>query len=171
MVPTQWTVIIDRPDAHGIRYSRTTRPLTIHAGGYQLDEPRRADKPFEGHPMLRDFHLRALPREVRLPAGSTIVPIDQHTANVAINLLEPRAPDSLLRWGCLDAIFEAREYGEPHMVDKLAREMLARDPALKAEFQRKPHDDPAFAGASRAHLAFFFERSPWHAAAVDGAQP
>jgi hypothetical protein len=97
--------------------------------------------------------------------------MDQRAANVAINLLEPQAPDSLLHWGYLDAIFEAKEYGEPRVVEKLAREMLAKDPALKAEFQRKLHDDPAFAGDSRARLAFFFERSPWYAAQDVGAYP
>jgi hypothetical protein len=171
VVPAQWTVIIDRLDAHGIRYRRITQPLTVRAEGYQLDEPRWADKPFEGHLMLRDFRLRALPREVRLPVGSVIVPMDQRAANVAINLLEPQAPDSLLHWGYLNAIFEAKEYGEPRVVEKLAREMLAKSPALKAEFQRKLHDDPAFAGDSRARLAFFFERSPWYAAQDVGAYP
>ncbi|GAA0257117.1 M14 family metallopeptidase [Rhodanobacter caeni] len=171
VVPAQWTAIIERLDAHGIGYLRTTQPLTIHAEGYQLDEPRWADKPFEGLLMLRDFRLRALPRQVHLPAGSAIVPMDQRAANVAINLLEPQAPDSLLRWGYLDAIFEAKEYGEPRVVEKLAREMLAKDPALKAEFQRRLHDDPAFAGNSHARLAFFFERSPWYAAQGVGAYP
>jgi len=49
--------------------------------------------------------------------------------------------------------------------------MLARDPALKAAFERKLHDDPAFAADSRARLMFFFERSPWYAAQDVGAYP
>jgi hypothetical protein len=100
-----------------------------------------------------------------------IVPMDQRAANVAINLLEPQAPDSLLHWGYLDAIFEAKEYGEPRVVEKLAREMLAKNPALKAAFRRKLHDDPACAGDSRARLTFFFERSPWYAAQDVGGYP
>ena len=171
VVPAQWTAIIDKLDAHGIRYRRIDHPLTIHAEGYQLDDPSWASKPFEGHLMLRDFALHAVPREVTLPAGSVIVPLDQRAANVAINLLEPQAPDSLLRWGFLNAIFEAKEYGEPRVVEKLARDMLARDPSLKAEFDRKLHDDPAFAANSEARLEFFFERSPWYAAQLVGAYP
>jgi hypothetical protein len=170
-VPAQWTAIIDRLDAHGIAYRRLDRPLTIRAEGYQLDDPKWADKPFEGHLMLRGFTLHAVPREVTLPAGSAIVPLDQRAANVAIELLEPQAPDSLLRWGFLDAVFEAKEYGEPRVVEQLARDMLARDPALKAAFERKLHDDPAFAADSRARLMFFFERSPWYAAQHVGAYP
>jgi len=171
VVPVQWTAIIDKLDAHGIRYSRIDHPLTIHAEGYQLDDPTWATKPFEGHLMLRNFTLHAVPREVTLPAGSVIVPLDQRAANVAIQLLEPQAPDSLLHWGLLNTIFEAKEYGEPRVVEQLAREMLAKDPALHAKFERKLHDDPAFAASSNAHLQFFFEHSPWYAAQHVGAYP
>jgi hypothetical protein len=171
VVPAQWTAIIDKLDAHGIRYSRIDHPLTIHAEGYQLDDPKWATKPFEGHLMLRDFILHAVPREVTLPAGSVIVPLDQRAANVAIQLLEPQAPDSLLHWGYLDATFEAKEYGEPRVVEKLARELLAKNPALKTEFERRLHDDPAFAASSGARLQFFFEHSPWYAAQHVGDYP
>ena len=171
VVPAQWTAIIDKLDAHGIQYRRIDHPLTIHAEGYQLDDPSWASKPFEGHLMLRGFALHAVAREVELPVGSVIVPLDQRAANVAINLLEPQAPNSLLHWGFLNAMFEAKEYGEPRVVEKLARDMQARDPALKAEFDRKLHDDPAFAASTNARLEFFFERSPWYAAQQVGAYP
>jgi murein tripeptide amidase MpaA len=171
VVPAQWTAIIDKLNAHGIAYQRTLHPLKIDAEGYQLDAPRWADKPFEGHLMLRDFTLHTLPREVTLPPGSVIVPLDQRAANVAINLLEPQAPDSLLHWGYLDAIFEAKEYGEPRVVEQLARTMLAQNPALKAEFARRLHDDPAFAADPAARLQFFFRRSPWYAAQQVGNYP
>ncbi len=171
VVPAPWTAIIDKLDAHGIRYSRIDHPLTIHAEGYQLDDPTWANKPFEGHLMLRDFTLYVVPREMTLPAGSVIVPLDQRAANVAIELLEPQAPDSLLHWGYLNAMFEAKEYGEPRVMEKLAREMLAKNPALHAEFERRLRDDPAFAASSNARLQFFFERSPWYAAQHVGAYP
>ncbi|WP_426702464.1 M14 family metallopeptidase [Rhodanobacter sp. Col0626] len=171
VVPAQWTAIIDKLDAHGIQYRRIDHPLTLRAEGYQLDDPKWAGKPFEGHLMLRDFTLREVPSEVTLPAGSVIVPMDQRAANVAIQLLEPQAPDSLLHWGYLNAVFEAKEYGEPRVVEKLARDMLAKDPALKAEFGRRLHDDPAFAASTGARLQFFFEHSPWYAAQHVGAYP
>jgi len=164
-------VLIDRLDAHGVSYRRLSHPVKVSAQGYQLDQPRWAANPFEGHLMLRDFELHAEPRELTLPAGSVVVPLDQRGANVAIELLEPQAPDSMLRWGYLDAIFEPKEYGEPRVLEKLARDMLAADPALKAAFERKLHDDPAFAADPRARLMYFFERSPWYAAQHVGAYP
>jgi hypothetical protein len=171
-VPAQWTAIIDKLDAHGIHYRRLEHPLKIEAEGYQLDHPQWGSQPFEGHLMLRTFSLQDVPaHEVELPVGSVIVPLDQPAANVAINLLEPQAPDSLLRWGFLNAMFEIKEYAEPRVLEKLARDMLARDPALKTEFEQKLHDDPTFAANPGARLEFFFERSPWYTAQRVGAYP
>lgn len=56
-------------------------------------------------------------------------------------------------------------------LEQLARAMLAKDPALKAAFAKKLHGDPAFAAASRARLAFFFERSRGNAVQHVGAYP
>lgn len=171
VVPAQWTRVIDRLDAHAIAYRRTTRPLTITAQGYQLDAPHWAAKLFEGHLMLRDFTLAPTTRTVTLASGSAIVPLDQRAANVAIELLEPQAPDSLLHWGYLDAIFEPKEYGEPRVLEQLARAMLAKDPALRTEFEHRLQADPAFAASPRARLEFFFERSPWYTVQGVGAYP
>ncbi|WP_199100342.1 M14 family metallopeptidase [Dyella sp. ASV21] len=170
-IPAQWDQIIAKLDAHGIGYQRLTRAVKVKAGTYQLDHPQWANKPFEGHLMLRDFQLSEVNREVELPAGSVIVPMNQRGANVAIHLLEPQAPDSLLRWGFLNAIFEIKEYGEPRVLEKLARDMEANDPALKAAFDQKLHDDPAFAASPEARLMYFFERSPWYSAQDVGAYP
>jgi len=121
--------------------------------------------------MLRDFAIAAKREKVDLPPGTVIVPIDQPAANVAANLLEPRAPDSLVRWGFLDAIFEQKESPDARVAEKLAREMLAKDPALKAEFEAKVAGDPAFAKDPAARLAFFYERSPWYATQKVGVYP
>lgn len=170
-VPAPWTDVIARLDAHGIHYRRTTRPITISASAYQLDDPQWMAKSFESHLMLTAFKTSTVQRTVTLPPGSAIVPMNQRAANVAINLLEPQAPDSLLRWGFLNAIFEAKEYAEPRVLEQIGRQMLASDPALKAAFEQKLHDDKAFAASPSARLNYFFERSPWWSAQSVGAYP
>jgi hypothetical protein len=57
------------------------------------------------------------------------------------------------------------------VLEELAREMMAKDPKLKAEFERKVSSDPAFAASSYARLEFFYERSPWYAANRVGLYP
>ena len=171
VVPAQWTQVIGKLDAHGIAYRRLDRPAKVKVQAYQLDQPQWATKPFEGRLMLREFVQSTAVREAELPAGSVIVPMDQRAANVAVELLEPQAPDSLLRWGFLDAIFEPKEYGEPRVLEKLARDMMAKDPALNPAFERRLREDAAFAASPSQRLMFFFERSPWYAAQGVGAYP
>jgi len=77
-------------------------------------------------------------------------------------LLEPQAPDSLLAWGKFNNAFEQKEYMEDYVAEDVARDMLARDPALKAAFAQKLKDDPKFAADPAARLAFFYRRhSAW----------
>ncbi len=170
-IPAQWTEVIDRLDAHGIPYTRTTKAVQVHAERDELTQPKWADKPFEGHHMLKDVAIAPTKEDVELPAGTVIVRSDNTDAVLALNLLDARAPDSVLRWGYLDAIFEPKEYGEPRVLEALARKMIAEDPAVKAEFDEKVKNDPALAASPRARLMFFFERSPWYTAQKVGAYP
>jgi hypothetical protein len=90
-----------------------------------------------------------------------VVPMDQRAAKVAIHWLEPQGPDSAVTWGLFDAVFEQKEYGEPYVLEKLAREMLANDPKLKAEFEEKLRTDREFAANPYGRLNWFYQRSPW----------
>jgi murein tripeptide amidase MpaA len=171
IVPAQWQDVIARLDAHGVRYQRLTCSVKLQGTSYQIDDPAWSERPFEGHHMLQTFKASRITREDFLPVGSVVVPLDQPGANVAIELLEPQAEDSLLRWGYLDAIFEPKEYGEPRVVEKLARDMLQHSPNLAAEFASKLKTDPTFATSPQRRLEFFFERSPWYAAQDVGRYP
>ncbi len=63
-------------------------------------------------------------------------------------------------WGFFSAIFEQKEYGEGYVTEKLAREMLAKNPELKKEFDEKSKDEK-FAKSAFARLSFVFEHSPY----------
>jgi hypothetical protein len=95
------------------------------------------------------------PRDVG--AGALFVPIAQPNARLAMAILEPRAPDSMAAWGEFNNAFEQKEYMESYVAEAVAREMLAADPALKAEFEAKVRDDAAFAADPAARLQFFHQ--------------
>jgi hypothetical protein len=170
-IPPQWADVVDKLAEHGVRTERLSHAASIEAERYELTNPVWAEKPFEGRHMLREFAIATKREMFALPTGTVIVPLDQPAANVVANLLEPRAPDSMVRWGFLDAIFEQKESPDARVAEKLAREMLAKDPSLKAEFDAKVASDPAFAKDPMARLAFFYERSPWYATQEVGAYP
>ena len=92
---------------------------------------------------MMTFKDRQGARKRLFPAGSVLVPLAQPAGHVAMHLLEPEGPDSFVAWGFFNAIFEQKEYGEAYVLEKLAREMLANDPDLRREFEKRLVDDPA----------------------------
>ncbi|HEY6940938.1 M14 family metallopeptidase [Dokdonella sp.] len=171
LVPAGWTAVIAKLGEHRVRTERTKAPLQrLAVERYRLGAPQWSSAPFEGRHMLKDFTLASERAEADFAAGAVLVPLDQPAANVAVNLLEPRASDSLLAWGLLDAVFEQKEYPDARVAERLAREMLAQDPALQRAFDERLAD-PAFAKSPEARLAFFYERSPWYAAQRIGLYP
>jgi zinc carboxypeptidase len=173
VVPAQWTAVTDVLQAHGLRILKTSRAWEGEVETYRCEGPVWNERPFEGRQVLfnpgEGGTARAaspgrceLTRErLSFPAGSAVVPLDQRAALVAVHLLEPQAPDSLLAWGFFNAIFERKEYAEPYVLEPLARDMLAKDPNLKEEFERRLDDDEDFEKNPGARLEFFFRRSPW----------
>jgi hypothetical protein len=182
IVPPQWTHVIDVLSAHDVLMRRTTAPWSGQVERYRCSGMEWQSQPFEGHhPIFRGEQPGAQPghygqctlstETVTFPAGSVVVPLNQRLSKVAIHWLEPDAPDSALRWGLFDPIFEQKEYGEAYVLEKLAREDLAKNPALKAEFERRIQSDPHFAASPRARLEFFYDRSSWGAANHVGEYP
>ncbi|HET9484666.1 MAG TPA: M14 family metallopeptidase [Xanthomonadales bacterium] len=105
------------------------------------------------------------PERHAIAAGALFVPIAQPKARLVVALLEPQAPDSIAAWGGFNAHFEQKEYMEDYVAEAVAREQLARDPKLAAEFHRRLAEDPAFAQSPAARLGFFHRRhASWDAA-------
>jgi len=182
IVPPQWTHVIDVLAAHDVAMRRTSAPWTGKVESYRCSGMQWQGQPFEGrHPIFRGEGAGADPgrygtctlamETVTFPAGSVVVALNQRLSKVVLHWLEPDAPDSALRWGFFDSIFEQREYGEAYVLEKLARENMAKDPALKAEFERRIQTDARFAASPEARLKFFYERSPWYLANRVGQYP
>jgi hypothetical protein len=77
-------------------------------------------------------------------------------------LLEPQAPDNVVKWGSINTIFELKEYGADYIVEPLAAQLFAANPALKAEFDAELARDPAFAKNPRARLQWVYRHSPFY---------
>jgi murein tripeptide amidase MpaA len=181
IIPRQWTRVIDVLAAHQVEMQRTTATWTGEVQTYNCSDMQWNRPPFEGrHPIFagesgvepgKFGRCELTTRTMTFPAGSVVVPLDQRLSKVAIQWLEPQGPDSAMAWNFFDPIFEQKEYGEAYVVEKLAREMMAKDPKLKAEFEAKVANDPKFAASPQQRLDFFYERSPWYAANRVGEYP
>ena len=160
IVPVQWKDVIEVLTQHGVTMQTTKEARTFDIESYRFTDVKWASGPFEGR-LMPEFKVDVVHERRSFPAGSVIIPLAQQAAKVAMNLLEPQAPDSFVRWGFFNATFEQKEYGEDYVVEKLAREMLANDPKLREEYEKLLASDAAFASNPHARLQFFYRRSPY----------
>ncbi len=147
---------------HGIDFRTLAKPLRkAKLEAFRADKTAFAADSVEGHQRLTlegGWKLEA--RDVE--AGALFVPISQPKARLVMALLEPQAPDALAAWGEFNNNFERKEYMEAYVAEDVARAMLAKDRKLKAGFEQKLKDDPAFAKDPAARLDFFARRhSSW----------
>jgi Zinc carboxypeptidase len=163
LVPAAFSrMVAAKLDRHDIEYRRLDRAL---AGATVASF--RATSAKYGASTVESHHRLAVEGEWNhdtrdLTAGTLFVPIAQPKARLVMALLEPQAPDSLLAWGAFNNAFERKEYMEDYVAEEVARDMLAKDPTVRAAFEKRLREDAAFAKDPAARLDFFYQRhSAW----------
>lgn len=160
-IPPEYSFLADLLKIHGINSSSiTTSDTSILATRYKFKDVKFSETSYEGRQSIT-FNYDTYTEKINIPKGSFLFLTNQRTTRVLTHLLEPKSPDSFVRWGFMNQIFEQKEYYEDYVMEKLAEEMLADDSALKKEFEEKLKTDEAFRNNHRARLDFFYERSPY----------
>jgi murein tripeptide amidase MpaA len=161
VVPAAWAQrVATKLTQHGIVFRRVDKVIAAaQVQTFRADQATFSPTSFESHQRLKvEGSWQPEPRD--LARGALFVPIAQPRARLVMALFEPQAPDSLLAWGEFNNAFERKEYMEEYVAEDVAREQMARDPALAAQFRHKVETDPAFAKNAHARLEFFARRHP-----------
>jgi hypothetical protein len=99
--------VADRLEAHGIRYTRTEKELTIKGERFKIESSTLAEREYQGTHKMRTLTGKWEATEQTLPAGSIVVPMDQPLARLAFLLFDPRSDDGLMAWNILDPVLGA----------------------------------------------------------------
>jgi hypothetical protein len=154
--PAYSTMVAAKLQQHGIDFIRLDRGLSkTKLETFRDETPTFAAAPIESHQRLT-VEGEWKTEIVDIGAGALFVPIAQPKARLVMALLEPLAPDSLLAWGAFNNAFERKEYMEDYVAEDVARDMLARDPALRERFERRLKEDATFAADPQARLDYFY---------------
>ena len=161
IVPAQHAAAVSRQLlVHGIGYTILTTPVAAAATQtFIADKALFSPAPVEGRQRV-SLTGAWTPHTADIATNSLFVPIAQAKARLLVALLEPQSSDSMAAWGAFNNAFEQKEYMEGYVAEEQARLMLARDPALKAAFEKRLRDDQAFAKNPGARLDFFYRRHP-----------
>ncbi|WP_029086331.1 M14 family metallopeptidase [Brevundimonas aveniformis] len=161
-VPSYRADVIRRLRLHGVQMEALTAPRTVEVEMLTLPDAAFAAQPNEGHVPMTAGEPVVATRAWTFPTGSVRIPTDQPMGDIVVLLLEPQSSESFFAWGFFPEIFNRVEYIEAYAIAPLAEQMLAVDPALRAEFEARLASDPAFAADGDARLAWFYERTPFY---------
>jgi murein tripeptide amidase MpaA len=159
VVPAAWAQLVaSKLTLHGISFRKLDKAVaSANVETFRADKASFSAGSFESHQRLTvQGTWKQEPRAIG--KGALFVPIRQAKARLVMAIFEPQAPDSLLAWGAFNNAFERKEYMEEYVAEDVAREQMAKDPALAAEFRHKVDSDPAFAKNPHARLEFFARR-------------
>lgn len=160
IVPRQWTAVIDVIKAHGIemkKLKKETEQEVTSTGFRNIAWESRA------HEGRVRFHADVMPfaEKRKFFKGDYVIRMNQRLNKVIMHLLEPKAPDSFVRWGFFNAVFEQKEYAENYKMELLAEEMIAADPTLYDEFLKDLKSDSVMAKSPHARYNWFYRRTPY----------
>jgi len=104
--PTQrmMATVIDRLEAHGIRYRVTTADQPFSGDRFKIATNTVETREYQGAHKGRTLTGAWESAEQVLPAGSLVIPMDQPLARLAFILMDPRSDDGFMWWNLLDAV-------------------------------------------------------------------
>ncbi|MFH1119318.1 MAG: M14 family metallopeptidase [Bacteroidota bacterium] len=160
IIPAEWVLIVERLKLHGVKISRLTEATDVLVNSYKFHDFDFRKTSFEGRQMVTTAYDE-IEESRKFMKGSFVVSMDQRTAKVIAAALEPASPGSFVEWGFFNQIFEQKEYSESYVMESMAREMLAKDPELKKEFETKMSSDKNFSTDPEKILNWFYSKTPY----------
>ncbi|MFO7862538.1 MAG: M14 family metallopeptidase [Salinivirgaceae bacterium] len=161
IVPPEWSDVIHRLKLHGVEMNELTAQVQLPVETYHFSNVAWRNSPSEGRMKISTLDIHKRNDTTIFPAGSMLVRTDQSAARLLAYMMEPSSTDSFLRWGFFNAIFEQKEYSETYVMEGMAREMMARDPQLRKEFEQFLQQNPEAKQSSWTQLNWFYRRTPY----------
>jgi hypothetical protein len=94
--------------------------------------------------------------------GDFLIKTQQKGVKYLLETLEPEAVDSYFNWNYFDPILQQKEYFSAYVFEDLAKEILDKNPTLKAEFEAKKKNEKDFAQNGDWQLDWIYKHSPYY---------
>jgi len=159
LVHAGWPQIEAVVTGHGLRAVRLGEPTELEVETIRVADASFATSSFQGAVAVTDFTVTRQKEDREIPAGSLWIPADQPDFRVAVQLFEPEAADSLLRWGELSSIFEMKTYIGLDRLEELATEMIIDD-RVRGQWETVL-EDPDFAADRRARYMWWYRQTEY----------
>lgn len=171
IIPQQWTEVIERLRKNNVIMTSLTQDSEIKISQYRIENAKWSSRPFEGKQMMSSFDLKTETTTRTFRKGDIIVEMNQPKNIYIMNVLEPDASDSFLKWGFFKIIFQQKEYFDPYSFVEKIPELIKNDPTLESRFETYLKENPNIEKNAFMRLYFFYINSPYYESHVHNLYP
>lgn len=160
VIPQGWFTVIERLRENNIEIQPLKNDTTITVEVYRIASYDTRPSTYEGHYMHSDTQVEKSSATMDFRKGDFLVPTSQPGMRYLLETLEPAAPDSFFNWNYFDTVLQQKEGFSPYVWEDKAKELLDKNPDLKAEFEEKRQNDTDFKANWYAQLDWLHKHSP-----------
>ncbi|MDK2771449.1 MAG: hypothetical protein KYX68_04365 [Flavobacterium sp.] len=158
---SQWPVI-ELLKLNKIEIQPLAQDTEIVVESYKIASFETTKYPYEGHYGHYNTSVSKSTQKIKFRKGDFMVATNQKGVKFLLETLEPEAVDSYFNWNFFDPILQQKEYFSAYVFEDLAKEILDKNPNLKAEFEAKKQSDTKFAENGAAQLDWVYKHSVYY---------
>jgi hypothetical protein len=162
VVPKSQWQIIDLLKLNAIEMQPLAKDTEIEVESYKIASYETSKSPYEGHYGHYNTVVVKSTEKVQFRKGDLMINTQQAGVKYLMETLEPEAVDSYFNWNFFDPILQQKEYFSAYVFEDLAKEILDKNPKLKAEFEAKKQQEKAFANNGSWQLDWVYKHSPYY---------
>ena len=134
----------------------------IEVESYKIADYKTSKNPYEGHYGHYNTVVTSNKEKVGFRKGDFLIKTQQKGVKYLLETLEPEAVDSYFNWNYFDPILQQKEYYSAYVFEDLAKEILDKNPTLKAEFEAKKKSEKEFEANGSWQLDWIYKHSPYY---------
>ncbi|WP_298519149.1 M14 family metallopeptidase [uncultured Kordia sp.] len=159
IIPQGWHHIIDLLKLNHVEMKLIENDTIIDVEVYHIKDFKTYTNPFEGHYTHYNTEVTKSLQKIGFKQGDFIVNTNQTAFRYLLETLEPEAVDSFFNWNFFDTILQQKEGFSPYVFEDEAKELLAKNPAWKAEFDEMKANNKEFAESASQQLRWIYKKS------------
>lgn len=162
IIPKSWWNIIDLLKTNNIEMTPLEKDTEFEVESYRIADFKTSKSAYEGHYPHSEVKLAAKTQKITFHKGDFVINTQQSGVRYLLETLEPQGNDSFFVWNFFDSVLQQKEYFSAYVFEDLAKEILDKNPALKADFEKKKAADKKFADSGEAQLDWVYRHSDYY---------
>ncbi|MRR18692.1 hypothetical protein EG827_00725 [bacterium] len=160
IVPFAWEEVIERLQANGVVMRQLQNDTTLTVESYYIEGYEPAKRATQGHYYNSNVRLRSVTQVSDYLKGDYFIPLNQRANKYIVTMLEPQSESGFFAWNFFDSFLEGQDWYSVWGFESHLKELLDKDPVLRAAFDKARSEDQKMAADPVAQLQWLYQNTP-----------